>query len=230
MQLKEFKFQNKNYRVYLRDQADISVQAEIFQLQEYRAAEDIIKSAQFPIIDAGAHAGFFILYCRALNDKIKIYAFEPEGENAQILAKHLKLNHIRGVKIFQQALAGKSGKQDFYISADTHNHSLIKPDNFKAKISVAAVGLSDFLNNYNLQRLSLLKMDIEGAEFQVLQNLKEEDWLKLENILLEYHDETGQNYQQLAELIRRYGFSLEILPSHYDPKLGFILARNKKNY
>jgi len=228
MELQEIKFQNKKFRVYLRGQADKSIQAEIFKIQEYRCAENIIKTAQFPVIDAGAQAGFFVLYCRALNAKIKIYALEPEPENAQILAKHLKLNHIRDVKIFQQALAEKKGKKDFYVTADTHDHSLIKPEQFKTQISVATVSLADFLQEHKINRVSLLKMDIEGAEFETLEKLNEGDWQKIGNILLEYHDRPGQRHQQLADLIRQHGFSLELFPSHYDSKLGFIFARNKR--
>lgn len=227
MQIQQIKFNHHTFKVNLRDQADASVLAEIFDLREYRGAENIIKSATFPIIDAGAQAGFFSLYCRALNAKIRVYAIEPESENAQVLAKHLKSNHIQNVKIFQQALAGKSGKIDFYVSPDTHNHSLIKFSEFKKMISVPALSLSDFLKQNKLIRISLLKMDIEGAEYEVLENLAKEDWRKFENILLEYHDLPDKNHQQLAELIRRNGFSLEIFPSHYDKKLGYMLARNK---
>ncbi len=228
MQSLQLKFSDKTFRVNLRDQADQSVCAEIFQLREYRAAENIIKTANFPIIDAGAQAGFFSLYCRALNDKIKIYAIEPESQNALQLSKHLKQNHVQNVKIFQQALAEKTGKRDFYVSVDTHNHSLIQPEQFKEKISVPASSLSDFLKDHKLNIVSLLKMDIEGAEYEVLENLATDDWRKLDNILLEYHDLPEKNHQQLAELIRRNGFSLEIFPSHYDNKLGYMLARNRK--
>ncbi|MCX6740215.1 MAG: FkbM family methyltransferase [Candidatus Parcubacteria bacterium] len=227
MQVKQLKFNNHTFKVNLRDQADASVFAEIFELREYRSAESIIKSAHFPIIDAGAHAGFFVLYCRALNAKIKIYALEPETENAQFLAKHLKSNRIHDVKIFQQALAGKSVIREFFVSEDTHNHSLIKPVKYKEKISVNSESLSEFLTNHKLDRVSLLKLDIEGAEYEVLENLAQKDWPKLGNILLEYHDLPEKNHQQLAELIRRNGFSLEIFPSHYDNKLGYMLARNK---
>jgi FkbM family methyltransferase len=228
MQTQQIKFNHHNFKVNLRGQADASVLAEIFQIREYRAAENIIKSASFPIIDAGAQAGFFTLYSRALNAKIRVYAIEPEPANALFLAKHLKINHIQDVKIIQQALAGKSGKLGFYVSKDSHNHSLIKPEQYENKISVQGISLSDFLLKNKLIRISLLKMDIEGAEYEVLENLVKEDWRKIANILLEYHDLAEKNHQQLAELIRQNGFSLEIFPSHYDKKLGYMLARNKK--
>jgi FkbM family methyltransferase len=227
MQTRQIKFKNHSFKINLRDQADASVLAEIFQIREYRSAENIIKSAVFPIIDAGAQAGFFSLYVRALNAKIRVYAVEPEPANAEFLAKQLKNNHIQDVKIFQQALAGKTGKLDFYVSPDTHNHSLIKFDEFKEKITVASISLSEFLKQNKIDKVSLLKMDIEGGEYEVMENLAMDDWRKLENILLEYHDLPERNHKDLADLIRRNGFSLEIFPSHYDKKLGYMLARNK---
>ncbi|MCX6744799.1 MAG: FkbM family methyltransferase [Candidatus Parcubacteria bacterium] len=199
-------------------------------MREYRVAENIIKSANFPIIDAGAQAGFFVLYCRALNSKTKIYAIEPEPNNAKVLAKHLKSNRISDVKIMQQALAAETGQREFYISKDTHNHSLISlaEEDLADKKVIPAISLTDFLRKNNLNKISLLKMDIEGAEYEVLAGLKMEDWQKINNILLEYHDLAEHKHEDLAELIRQRGFSLEIFPSHFDKKLGYMLGRNKK--
>lgn len=224
------KFNGRNFKVELRDQADKSIVAEIFQLREYRGAEEIIKTAKFPIIDAGAQAGFFVLYCRALNPEVKIYAVEPEANNAKALARHLKTNRIKDVKVMQQALGGQTEQREFYISKDTHNHSLIglNEEDLAGKKVISSISLTDFLRKNKLNKISLLKMDIEGAEYEVLSNLPPEGWQKISVILLEYHDLKEHNHRELENLIRQNGFRLEVFPSHFDKKLGYMIARNKR--
>ena len=77
-------------KIDLRDEADRSVFNEIFKFGEYRIAEEAIRGAAYPILDIGAHAGFFSLYCHAQNPKVKIFALEPEPENYKFLQKNLK--------------------------------------------------------------------------------------------------------------------------------------------
>jgi len=234
MQFEEIKFNNKKYKIKLRDLVDKSVLAEIFTEREYRVAEQIIKVAKDPILDVGAHVGFFILYCRAINESVRIYGLEPEPENFQMLAQNLKTNKIKEVKIFQQALALSSGYREFYLAEDNHNHSLLALSLKKIKqvISAQTVNFSEFCQNNKIERLSLVKMDIEGGEYEILEKLPESDWQKIEAIILEYHDFKNDfndlNHKQLEQILRQNSFSVEIFPSHFQNNLGFILARNKK--
>ena len=96
------KFNGRQFEVVIRDEADSSVCNEIFKYREYRAADGIIKNTIHPILDVGAHAGFFTLYCRALNQKVKIFALEPERKNLMAFKNHLKINKITGVIPFHE--------------------------------------------------------------------------------------------------------------------------------
>ena len=73
----DVKLGGNSWQARLRDEADQSVFNEIFKLGEYRSADEAIKNAKDAIVDVGAHAGFFSMYCRALNKKVKIFAVEP---------------------------------------------------------------------------------------------------------------------------------------------------------
>ena len=94
MQFLSLVFKDSKFSVYIRDDADESVMAEIFKHHEYRAVENIIKETAETIVDVGAHAGFFILYARVLNKKAPILAIEPEKENLSVLNRHIKENKI----------------------------------------------------------------------------------------------------------------------------------------
>ncbi|MEI6627318.1 MAG: FkbM family methyltransferase [bacterium] len=227
MPVKEINFLDYKIKVNLRDEADVSVASEIFNWREYRSAEEVIKNTTNPILDIGAHAGFFSIYARLLNDSVTIYAVEPHPENIKALGENLKANHIDGVKILALAIADKTGEGKLAVSEDSHNHKL-STDEKISDLSIKTSTLLDLLEKYKIDAVGLLKMDIEGAEYAVLTALKPGDWLKIDHLVLEYHDDTINHHRQLEKLIRENGFSVQIFPSMFDKSMGFIMARNKR--
>lgn len=227
MQAVNFKANGHDWRARWRDEADQSVFNEIFKLDEYRAAKDVIKNAKDPIVDVGAHAGFFTMYCRALNAKVKIFAIEPEANNLEALAWHLRANKIKDVRVIAGALAEVSGKRQLLISADSHNHKLEAGKTSSDKSAmVATFSLSDFCRQNKIKRISLLKIDIEGGEYEVFAGMSEQDLSVVNFVILEYH--MGREYKQIEDKLRATGFGVQIFPSHFDKTMGFIWARNKR--
>jgi FkbM family methyltransferase len=215
-------FNNKIYKINLRDEADKSVFNEIFK---YRSAEKIIQNAKNFIVDAGAHAGFFTIYARGLNPLVKIIALEPEPANLEALEKHLKINNIENVEVLDKALAGKSGRRNLLISPDSHNHSLVDKADGLPHIVVDTISIAESLN----RSISLLKMDIEGGEFEIIENLDRETAEKIGAIILEYHDSKERTHKTLDAKLRELGFGVETHPSQFDRSMGFIFATNKKS-
>jgi SAM-dependent methyltransferase len=120
----EFIVQGNRWCVDARDEADVSVFNEIFKLHEYRIADDVIRQAVYPIVDVGAHAGFFSMHARSLNKKVKIFAVEPEPENIRALEQHVRENNITGVTVVKAALGLSSGSGKLIVTPDSHNHRL----------------------------------------------------------------------------------------------------------
>jgi FkbM family methyltransferase len=221
---------NFNLAVKLRDEIDESIWAEIFKHGEYRVCEPIIISAQYPIIDVGAHAGFFSLYARDLNQNVLIYAMEPEPKNFIALNTNINGNKLKNIFTLNLALTDKSDKKKLIISEDSHNHKLItKPekDGKQKTCSVQTICLSDLFKNYNINKISLLKMDVEGEEFKIFKNAKSPELRQIEAIILEYHNNQENNYKKIENILRKNGFGVQIFPSKFEKKLGFIYANNK---
>ena len=239
MQKVNLKLSSRQWQVYLRDEADQSVFNEIFKLKEYRAADEAIKSAKFPILDVGAHAGFFSIYCRALNKKVKIYAVEPEPNNLKLIKQHLVENKILGIKVVAGALAAKSENRQLILSADSHNHQLagasssqglfldfVDPKDTEQTLVVAAFSFADFCKKNKVKKISLLKIDIEGGEYELFNSMNEDDFYMVNFIILEYH--RGSEYKSIVEKLRANGFGVQVFPSHFDKTMGFVWANNKR--
>ena len=226
-----YNFNNVRFQYYLRDDVDISVFNEIFKFNEYKSSIDKIISANYPIIDIGAHIGFFSIFAYCLNKKINIYGIEPESNNFELLNKNIKENNFNNIKVFNNAIGSETKNGEIIISEDSINHRI---QNFKIQNSnlkterVKIFSLSYFFKINKLDRVSLVKMDIEGGEYDVFEKLEEETFLRIESFILEYHNLKNKNYKILEEKLRENGFSVQIFPSQFDKDLGFIFAINKR--
>lgn len=232
MQQKTVSLNGNLWQVLLRDEADKSVFAEIFKLREYRAAEEVIREATDPIIDIGAHSGLFTLYARALNASVPIIAIEPEPKNLSFLAKHLLKNKITGVEIVPGAVSNKNGKQKLVVSLDSHDHHLLDTGDEAEEqetITVTTMTLSDLMKKRKLKRVSLIKMDIEGGEYAIFESLKTDDFVKIGAIIMEYHNYSGRHYSEIETKLREHGFGVQVFPSKFDTRMGFIFAKNKRS-
>lgn len=223
MEQLKLNFANRTFLLFLQDEADISVMREIFKFGEYKIAEPIIETAKI-IIDAGAHTGFFTMYARALNKTVKIIAIEPEKANIEALEKHLKTNSITNVKIIKKALASRTEKRDFFISKDSHNHSFSYVRG-STPIEVDTIDVPDLLKQEKIAKISLLKMDIEGAEEEIIRSLAKDDYVKVEAIIMEYHN--PKTIKKLESILRENRFKVQLFPSRFDKRMGFLFARNQ---
>lgn len=221
-----YKFNGVNFKLQLRDDTDQSVVAEIFKWREYRSADEIIKGLDKGVIlDVGAHIGIFTLYCHALNPLSTIYSLEPNKDNYLILKKHLEDNKILNAHPRMIALAEKTESRKLAITADNHNHYLAKNNTTEQAITVSAKSLADFCHKNRIGQIGLLKMDIESGEYEIFANLKKEEFRLIDSVILEYHNYNGHNYKELEATLRQNSFGVQIFPSGFDKKMGFILAR-----
>lgn len=221
-------FNNQSFQLDLSTEADISVAAEIFKHREYRIAEEAIKNAEV-ILDVGAHKGFFAAYCSALNPKAKIFCVEPEKNNIMALNNNKKNNKLKIVTIIEAALSDKTGQADLVVTADSHNHYLdqIAPEGDSIQ-KTNTFNFSDLLQEYKIKFISLLKMDIEGGEYAVFDGIHTDDFAKIKNIVMEYHNFPDRNYKTIEKQLRENGFGVQVFPSKFDKTMGFIFANNKR--
>ena len=127
------------------------------------------------VIDVGANIGYYTLIFAQLVGKTgKVFAFEPESKNFEILKKNVKINNYNNVIVEQKIISDKSGKMKLFISdSDIVGHRIQQMGNFKKFIEVESVTLDEHMKKLNLdKKINFIKIDVEGAEPKVLQGAK----------------------------------------------------------
>lgn len=142
------------------------------------------------IIDAGANIGTSALYFHKLYPKAKIISIEPNPRNLEFLKKNLEENDVTNVTIIPKALVGKDAERTviLYVHPRWGVFSSLKQkgwsqDQDMSPVEVETIKLSEIISG----PVDILKMDIEGAEDDVLKEAK--DSLRfVSHLLLEYHE------------------------------------------
>lgn len=121
------------------------------------------------IIDGGANIGMSSIYYLLKFPEAKILAFDPTSENVSKY-KH-NLSSFMNAKIEQKALWDKSETIDFHFSKCSRYHSLFAREGNSITEKVKAVRLDEWLDENNIQKIDILKLNVEGAELKVIRGL-----------------------------------------------------------
>lgn len=125
-------------------------------------------------LDVGAHIGWYSLNARQIVGPAgKVIAFEPNPSCASELNQNIILNSWKSIKIEKIAISDKNKKSDFWIGDDMAG-SLIKTSAQELtrycvnKISVHIKTLDSYYKEHRIEKIRLIKIDVEGAEEQVI--------------------------------------------------------------
>lgn len=124
-------------------------------------------------LDIGAYHGIYsVVAARRMARGGRVFAFEPSPHEHQRLRLHLKMNALRRVSTETMALSAEEAEQRFFqvLSGDKTRGGLKKADTLDQvlEVSVRTVTLDTFVRRNSLDRIDLIKLDVEGAERDVL--------------------------------------------------------------
>jgi len=131
------------------------------------------------VFDLGGYHGLYSIFASSVvGPNGKIYCFEPDKDNLEILNKNIKDNNLKNIIVEPFAISNKTGETQFFKRG--HGSRIVSSD-FKtntknAIITIRTIRLSDYIRNNKIQKIDFIKADIEGAEIEFV-----EDYLK--NIL-----------------------------------------------
>lgn len=207
-----FHFKNEHFLSYNVELIDYNVFLAEFRQIFVRHTYYLHTTTNSPtIIDGGGNMGMSVLYFKYLYPQSTITVFEPSKEVLELLERNIKNNHLSNIKVVAAALNEKQGELTMYprgsaacgntleegISATTSLQKL--PEH--APYTVPTVPLSSFLKH----PVDFLKLDIEGSEGAVIQELEATDTLKqIKMCAMEYHYYPQISKNNLADLLQRF--------------------------
>lgn len=176
------------------------------------------------IIDVGANIGCFSIQCAKMFEKSKIYAYEPFKNTYELCKKNISLNNINNVKTYCLGVTKSSGKVEMGIYEGMFEANSINNiwGNPTKSVIIKTISLQKIFLNNNLKYCDLLKLDCEGSEYEILFNLRTKDFVKIGNIVMEYH--LGRE-EELTKLLENNNFVVEI--KKFTNKSGLLFAYKK---
>lgn len=209
---------------------DFTVVHEMFYRDDYQTAALLHDSIYPVVLDLGANIGAFSLLVYNRNKNSRIFAFEPDIDNLEIIKKNIELNKASAkIKVFPLAVADTIGKKEFFLSKDAYAHSFEK-DQVSATLSgstiVESITIERILQDNNIDRVDLIKIDIEGSEFSVLYNLPDYVYDKIKCIVLEIHKSQKYNKDDLIMFLVKHGYIVQQSDKHSHVYLANRIKRN----
>lgn len=172
------------------------------------------------IFDVGAHRGESVTFFKAIFPNSTIYSFEPDPNSFPYL-KEIADN--AGSKAYNVAISDRCGSVDYYAQDLSHLGGLypINRDSSDSlgyarqarneKIAVEAITLSEFMESYPIPRVDLLKIDVQGAEEEVLggagERLPQVSTISVECNLFDFYG-TPKSLYGIECIMHTYGFGL----------------------
>ncbi len=193
--------------------------AVIFIKKDYGNVED-----NSVVIDIGANIGVFSLFA-SQSKNTKVFAFEPMPENYSLLKENISLNNLeKNILPFNLAVGALNEKRKLFlgdspfpsflkISDSPFNalHGNSQQEQNQKYVEINCIAFKDIFDKNNIQKCDLLKMDCEGAEFEILYNLPNEYFKIIKKIRMEYHNHMSDkknNVDFLSEFLKQKGYNI----------------------
>lgn len=177
--------------------------SEIFFRETY-----YLESTQAPIrvIDCGANIGLSLLYIKIRVPHAQVLCFEPNPAAFAVLKQNIVANNWGdAVKAFPFALGKKKGSVDFYIDGGVASGSGGSTARFQKNKNQHLTSYPvemDTLSHYISDNVDFLKIDIEGGEFDLLEELVNAEKLPfVQAVQLEYHFVPGVQTRPLSDML-----------------------------
>ncbi|OGM92358.1 hypothetical protein A2755_01160 [Candidatus Wolfebacteria bacterium RIFCSPHIGHO2_01_FULL_48_22] len=182
--------------------------------------EVVLRNTYFPpefslpddsvMVDIGAHIGTFALLAAKKYPKGRVFACEPNPDNFAMLVENVRINGFHNLKAINKAVADTSGTRTFFINKDdSDRHTLVKDFAVHEhdSLTVETISMNDLMRDEHIERVDLLKIDCEGAEYEILNEKNGQFLDRTRQIIIEIHNlDAAHSKKDLIAWIEKKGF------------------------
>ena len=173
--------------------------------------------------DIGANLGFFtVLFGRLAGTAGIVYAFEPVPSNASVLERNARLNGLSNIQILRMACSRQSGSSELMLARHIGGAVLKSagvPPDLNGSIVVETATIDSLVNTQKIAPPNVVKIDVEGAEMDVLEGMKKvlKEWGPA--VIIEVDDASAakceEKLSKCREFLHEYNYQTELIPNSY---------------
>ena len=165
-----------------------------------------IKNIEFKpddiILDIGANVGIFSVYMAKLHPDVRIIGLEPAKVNFKHFRATIRANNVKNVETIKLAITSDGRRINIATNEGNPGGSTIYSNRKTGKYFnyCSSITLDDFITKKKIEKIKLLKCDVESSEHEVFMDFKQ--WGKIEYIGIEIHEPRryDKNYSKQALL------------------------------
>ena len=168
------------------------------------------------VIDIGAHVGYYtLLMAQLVGENGKVYSFEPDPVNFQLLKKSVEINGFENVVLIQKAVSNITDKVKLFLGDDDSAINRIydaKLGDAKESIDVESVTIDEYFKE-NDELIDFIKIDSEGSEIKIINGMKQflsrnQELVMMTEFFPFLIKKSGDEPNQYLKSLEKSGFSL----------------------
>jgi FkbM family methyltransferase len=181
------------------------------------------------VVDVGAGLGEFCVCVARAQPTCRVYAFEPLAGSYALLQDNVRLNGLTNLTAFPRALGARAGDTLLHAAPAAARSRTAGTGGAGAAVRVPVTTLGAVLDELAIRRCDLLKLDCEGAEYEILYGAEPGALARIVHLALEYHDGVaGSCGADLAAFLHGRGFAVRTVPNRaYPDRLGLLYATRR---
>ncbi|MEI6532211.1 MAG: FkbM family methyltransferase [Candidatus Roizmanbacteria bacterium] len=216
---KEIVLEFKNgIKLYCKEIIELLIIYETMFRDDYKVHD--LKNPKY-IIDVGGGIGDFSVFCAHRFPEAIVTVFEPGKASFKLLKKNILVNKLKNVVPIEAAV-GNDPEYKLFMDEKNAQNSTNNYKNFQRSITVKGMKLDDVIKDH----VDLLKLDCEGGEYEILQNLSLSAYKKIRSISIEYHNHIIADEDiKIAKILKEKGYIIHSKHDPYNQNIGYMYAQ-----
>lgn len=158
-------------------------------------------------IDVGANIGKYSIMIGHKLKKGKVISIEPEKNNFKILKKNISLNKLNNVIPINAICSNKEGKQKLFLKERDRGGHSIKEDFGHGHEEIESVTIDSIVEKRKITEINLIKVDVEGAELDVLKGAEKTLTKYFPMIVFESREEN--DLEDIREFLSKFKYEIK---------------------
>jgi FkbM family methyltransferase len=186
----------------------------------------VVLQPNWLVIDIGAALGDYAVWAAQQLTTGRLIAVEPFPRSVKLLCDNLKLNHVENVEVVETAIGEKDGQLSLQlVTGQAVQHSTAATSASAGSLPVSVHSLESFFAQMKIDSCDYLKLDCEGAEYDILFNCSKDILKKIARICMEVHDRvTPHSRDEMIEFLERNGYITRLTLNPVHNELAYLYA------